>query len=64
MSAVWLARMPILRHFCPWESPAVSPGTTNAETPWKPVPGSSVAKMTLRSAMPPQVMKRLLPLRT
>ena len=63
-SAVWLARIPIFFQTFVSLNPAVPFGTAKAEIPAKPVPGSSEANTTVRSAIPPQVMKRLLPFST
>jgi hypothetical protein len=58
------ARIPILSSFLPWRSPGVSFGTTNDAWPRWPSAGSTVATTTVTSAMPPLVMKTLVPLRT
>ncbi len=63
-SAVCEARIPSLDSFLPWERPGVSLGTTNEAWPRVPSAGSTVATTTWTSAMPPLVMKTLVPSRT
>ena len=63
-SAVWLARMPILVSLLPWRRPGVSGPITNEAWPRWPSSGSTVATTTCTSAMPPLVMKTLVPFRT
>ena len=63
-SAVWEARMPSLVSFLPWLRPGVPLPTTKEAWPRVPSSGSTVATTTWTSAMPPLVMKTLVPLRT
>ena len=63
-SAVCEARIPSLLSFLPWERPGVSLPITNEAWPRVPRAGSTVATTTWTSAMPPLVMKTLVPLRT
>ena len=63
-SEVCEARMPSLDSFLPIDSPGVSLGTTNEAWPRWPRSGSTVATTTVTLAMPPFVMKTLVPLST
>ena len=63
-SAVWEARMPSFVSFLPWLRPGVPLPTTKEAWPRVPRLGSTVATTTWTSAMPPLVMKTLVPLRT
>ena len=62
-SAVCDARIPSLDSFLPIESPGVPFGTRKDACPRWPRSGSTVATTTVTSAMPPFVMKTLVPLR-
>ena len=55
--------MPSFDSFLPIDSPGVSFGTTNEAWPRWPRSGSTVATTTVTSAMPPFVMKTLVPFR-
>ena len=63
-SAVCEARIPSFDSFLPWERPGVPLGTMKDAWPRVPSAGSTVATTTWTSAMPPLVMKTLVPLRT
>ncbi len=56
--------MPIFDSFLPIDSPGVSFGTMNEAWPRWPSSGSTVATTTVTSAMPPLVMKTLVPFST
>ena len=56
--------MPSFVSFLPWLSPGVSLPITKEAWPRVPSSGSTVATTTWTSAMPPLVMKTLVPLRT
>ena len=56
--------MPSFDSFLPCSSPGVPFGTTNDAWPRWPSSGSTVATITWTSAIPPLVMKTLVPLRT
>ena len=55
--------MPSFDSFLPIDSPGVSFGTTNEAWPRCPSSGSTVATTTVTSAIPPFVMKTLVPFR-
>ena len=63
-SAVCEARIPSFDSFLPWRRPGVSLGITNDAWPRWPSSASTVATTTCTSAIPPLVMKTLVPLRT
>ena len=64
-SAVWLARMPILRNFGPHrQARPCRGGTTKDAWPRAPSAGSTVATTTWTSAMPPLVIQVLVPFST
>jgi hypothetical protein len=56
--------MPSFDSFLPIDSPGVPLGTTNEAWPRWPSSGSTVATTTVTSAIPPFVMKTLVPLST
>ena len=56
--------MPIFDSFLPWRRPGVPLPTTNEAWPRWPSSGSTVATTTWTSAMPPLVMKTLVPFST
>ena len=56
--------MPSLDSFLPIDRPGVPLGTTKEAWPRWPRSWSTVATTTVTSAMPPLVMKTLVPLRT
>ena len=60
-SAVCEARIPIFDSFLPWRRPGVPFSTTNEAWPRWPSSGSTVATTTWTSAIPPLVMKTLVP---
>ena len=64
ISAVCEARIPSFVSFFPWDSPGVPLSMTKEAWPRVPRVGSTVATTTWTSAMPPLVMKTLVPLRT
>ena len=63
-SAVCEARMPSFVSFLPWRGRGCPCGTTKDAWPRVPSAGSTVATTTWTSAIPPLVMKTLVPFRT
>ena len=56
--------MPIFDSFLPWLRPGVPFSTTNEAWPRWPSSGATLATTTWTSAIPPLVMKTLVPLST
>ena len=63
-SAVCEARMPSFVSFLPWRMPGASLAITNEAWPRWPSSGATLATITCTSAIPPFVMKTLVPFRT